>query len=178
MRVECEAYASFVVCTPCCKKLGIGKDIRYDPPSMDVMSKTSVQTLFASTVRDCLSESGMSKPMLGRVVLSSKSFPKRCTHVYLVPFADVYVSDGTPIASNSAASHDNQLLLARSVAMSNDPNNDTRSWSISSTHCFACDALRRGHPVLLFPWDGRGFCWGGGSGGGNSGGGGALCLAP
>ncbi len=88
--------------------MGIGKDIRYDPRSMEVISKTSVQTLFASTVRDCLSESGMSKPMLGRGVLSSKSFPKRCTHVYLVPFADVYVSDGTPIASNSAASHDNQ----------------------------------------------------------------------
>ena len=97
------------------KKLGIGKDIRYDPPSMDVMSKTSVQTLFASTVRDCLSESGMSKPMLGRVVLSSKSFPKRCTHVYLVPFANVYVSDGTPIAGRerSAVRFQNCLQLER-----------------------------------------------------------------
>ena len=106
---------TFVVCTPCCKKLGIGKDIRYDPPSMDVMSKTSVQTLFASTVRDCLSESGMSKPMLGRVVLSSKSFPKRCTHVNLVPFANVYVSDGTPIAGRerSAVRFQNCLQLER-----------------------------------------------------------------
>ena len=92
--------------------MGIGKDIRYDPRSMEVIWKTSVQTLFASTVLDCLSESGMSKPMLGRGVLSSKSFPKRCTHVYLVPFADVYVSNGTPIAS-----HDNQCPTIRATKL-------------------------------------------------------------
>ena len=59
---------------PLLKKPRHRKGIRNDPPWTDVMSKIFLQTLFSSLVFSCLSESSMRKPLLGRVVVSSKLF--------------------------------------------------------------------------------------------------------